>query len=496
MLQDTGCVVLVTRTEWLAEADYYEGRVLGMDVEPWQEGGGVEPEAVSGDMEAYVIYTSGSTGRPKGVRIRHGGIGNTIASQRSMFGAEPGMRHLQFASLSFDASLSEIFVALCSGGSLHVAGEREKRDPGLLLEYMNGEGIEVATLPPALLHQMEIERMGLRLLVTAGEAAIVRDVEAWLRCGDYINAYGPTETSICASVYKLGRGSELKGGRVPIGRPIWNTGMYLLDEEMREVGVGVIGEIYVSGAGLSQGYVGMEAETGLRFVEYGGVRVYRTGDMGWRDEGGEVVYEGRRDGQVKVRGYRVELQEIEGAMLGYEGVKEGVVMLVEGVLVGYVVKEGELEEEGMRRWLEGMLPRYMVPGRYVQLEAIPLTVSGKVDRGKLLGYLKGAEEERETYEGPRTEVEQKLAMIWGEVLHRDPRNIGIRDDFFMSGGHSVSAVKLLTRIRKGFGVNISVETLFANPTIIRIAGEIEKTNWVSLGNTDSDKTTETENFFI
>ena len=325
---------------------------------------------MEGRNAAYVIYTSGSTGRPKGVVVEHRSVSNLMMAQTRAFEVGEESRVLQFSSISFDASVSEWVMTLLSGGTLVIGRRGERLIGGVLEELLKVEGVSVVTVPPSVLRTLrEQELPKLKTLVVAGESCPEGVGERWGQGRLLLNAYGPTETTVCASISE-----PLKGEGAPIGRPIANTQVYVLDEEMRVVPVGVIGELHIGGAGLARGYLGRAELTAERFVPnpYGkraGERMYRTGDLArWRGDG-NLEYVGRKDQQVKIRGYRIELGEIEAVLGEHGGVREAVVVAREGEggekrLVGYVVeREGMKVESGeLRRYLQGRLPEYMVPG--------------------------------------------------------------------------------------------------------------------------------------
>jgi amino acid adenylation domain-containing protein len=421
---------------------------------------------------AYVIYTSGSTGTPKAISVPHAGIPNLAAAQIDRFAISRQARVLQFASLSFDASISEIATVLLSGAALILStGERSGH---ALARLMRERKISHATLPPGLLADWSDE-VPLETLIVAGEACSADVIARWSKGRRMINAYGPTETTVCASMSEALAGLSI----APIGRPIWNTRIYVLDGGLQPVPVGVSGELYISGAGLARGYLDRAGLTAERFVAdpFGpaGSRMYRSGDLArWRADG-VLDFLGRADAQVKLRGFRIEPGEIEAVLQRHPGVAQAAVIAREDApgekrLVGYVVvKSGhELPAPGeLRAHLSRTLPDHMIPAAFVRLEALPLTPNGKLDRRALPAPQMPALAVRRS---PRTPQEEILCALFAEVL-RVPA-VGIADNFFELGGHSLLATRLISRIRASLDVEIAIRSLFEAPTVEALAGRL------------------------
>ncbi|MET0396201.1 MAG: amino acid adenylation domain-containing protein [Longimicrobiaceae bacterium] len=430
---------------------------------------------VEADNVAYVIYTSGSTGTPKGVAVAHRGVPNLARAQAERFGINATSRVLQFASFSFDAAVSELFATLLTGATL-VLASRDELHPGPgLLEVLRRERVSIVTLPPSVLATVEAERLpDLHTIVSAGEAVSAGVVERWNAGRSFINAYGPTEVTVCATSAEC----EADGRTPSIGRPLENVRVYVLDRAGDPVPVGVPGELFVGGPGVARGYLHRPEQTAERFVPdpFGsppGGRLYRSGDrVRWRRDG-MLDYLGRSDGQVKVRGFRIEPGEIEAVLSAHKEVRDAVVVVREDVpgdrrLAAYVV--GTVKAEELRERLRRSLPEYMVPAAFVVLEALPLAPNGKVDRGVLRAP--GHASARERYVAPRTTVEEVLAGIWAEVLGRG--RIGVDDDFFELGGHSLLIMRTATRIREVFHVELPLRELFESPSLEAQAQRVEE----------------------
>jgi amino acid adenylation domain-containing protein/non-ribosomal peptide synthase protein (TIGR01720 family) len=476
MIQDSALKVLITQTDYFFESmEFFSGDVFAIDIQlDTLEANDEQLTAPAPGSLAYVIYTSGSTGKPKGVMIGHKAIANTVQSQQRIFGAKEGEHCLQFASLSFDASVSEIFVALCSGAVLYVAKERERKDPRLLEQYLAEHSIDLATLPPAYLKMMDPKKLlPLKRLVTAGELATGELLAGYE--GVYYNAYGPTETSICASVFQAE--GKLEPGPIPIGKPIHNAQVYIVDASAALVAVGVAGEICVSGAGLARGYLNRPELTAEKFVASPfreGERMYRTGDLGRWLPDGTIEFLGRKDDQVKIRGYRIELGEIEVTLQKHPAI-ESCAVIVHGILQGekelvaYIVSEQELNTAEVRSWLDKSLPGYMIPAHFVQLEALPLTANGKLDRKALPDPQGAALGSGVEYAAARTEIEKCLVAVYEEVLKRQP--IGIREDFFALGGDSIKSIQIVSRMKQR-GYALAIQDILLYPSIEDLATRV------------------------
>jgi amino acid adenylation domain-containing protein len=437
------------------------------------------PAAVDPRQVAYVIYTSGSTGEPKGVEVTHANIlARVCGADYAELGA--GARVLQLAPLAFDASTFELWGPLLNGGAVVQAEEGVAR-AAQLRHWIRGERVTTLWLTSSLMNSLVDEDAGafagLRELLSGGEALSVTHVRRLLSQATGVrvtNGYGPTETTTFAMTYEVREVGETSRS-IPLGGPISNTQIYILDESRQPVPMGVSGEIYIGGAGVAQGYMNRPGLTAASFQpdpfgrEAGG-RLYRTGDLGRRLAGGEVEFLGRNDAQVKIRGFRIELGEIEARLGEHPGVSEAVVQAYEAGeackrLVAYYAGE-EVGVEGLRSYLMAKLPEYMVPAAYVRLERLPLTANGKVDRQGLPAPA-GAAYGQRRYEAPVGETEAVVASIWAEVLKVE--RVGRHDNFFELGGHSLLATSVVNRIRAALGKEFSVRTLFEASTVSEIA---------------------------
>jgi aspartate racemase len=439
---------------------------------------------------AYVSYTSGSTGRPKGVVVPHRAVVRLVkGADYASLSAKETLLHL--SPLSFDASTFELWGALLNGGRVVVMAPR----PPTLAEIGEAirlHGVTCAWLTAGLFHLMVDERLddlrSLRQLLAGGDVLSpehVRKARRALPGCRIINGYGPTENTTFTCCYTVVDERELSPS-VPIGRPIANTQVYILDETRQHVPVGVAGELYAGGDGLACGYLNQPQLTDQRFVPdpfsgHPGARLYRTGDRArWRTDG-NIEYLGRLDHQVKIRGFRVELGEIEEALNQHPGVQTSVVVAREDTsgdkrLTAYVVsRNGAASPSELRECLQAKLPDYMVPAAFVRLEALPLTPNGKVDRKALPKPDLEAVADKSKFVASSTPTEIALARIWCEVLGL--KHVGIHDNFFESGGHSLLAVRIFSEIEKMFGDRLPLATLFQAPTIEKLANVLDDRSW-------------------
>jgi amino acid adenylation domain-containing protein len=432
---------------------------------------------------AYVIYTSGSTGRPKGVVVPHAGLASFSAAEVDRFDVRPGDRVLQFSSPSFDASVLELCMSLPAGAALVVPPPETTLLGEVLADVLAERAVTHALIPPVALATVPeaAARTGLpdfRTVIVGGDTCTAELVARWAPGRRMINAYGPTESTVVSTWSE-----PLSTGRSapPIGRPIWNTRAYVLDDTLAPVPVGFVGEFYVTGAGLARGYLNRPGLTAQRFVAcpFGlpGARMYRTGDLVRWTAAGQLEFVGRADEQVKIRGFRIEPGEIETLLRRHPTVGEAVVVARTDEpgskrLVAYVVPGADSTPvpADLRAFLARTLPDYMVPSAIVVLPSLPLSPNGKLDRRALpepTGMATRAE-----HVAPRTDTERVLAGIWAQVLEVD--RVGIADDFFDLGGDSVRSLQIVTRAKAAFDLALTPRDILTTRDVATLAELVEE----------------------
>ncbi|AZQ32225.1 amino acid adenylation domain-containing protein [Streptomyces cyaneochromogenes] len=445
------------------------------DVAQLEQAAGFEDGPVEGvghelRHPAYVIFTSGSTGRPKGVVVEHGSVGAYLERAREVYPDASGTALLH-SSVAFDLTVTALYTPLVSGGRVVLAELDEHAADGGRPSFM-----KVTPSHLGLLEALPQQTSPSGMLITGGEALVGEALSSWRAAHPdvtVINAYGPTEATVNCTDYVVAPGAQVPGGPVPIGRPFWNTRAYVLDAQLRPVPPGVAGELYVGGVVLARGYHRRADLTAERFTAdpYGppGARMYRTGDVARWNADGQLVYVGRVDDQVKVRGFRIELGEIQAVLAAHPRIARAAVIVREDRpgdqrLVAYLVPDGDEPMAGVREHVAAQLPDYMVPSAFVTLDALPLTVNGKLDRRALPAPDYGTET---TGRAPRTPREEMLCGLFAEVLGLD--SVTIDDDFFRLGGHSLLATKLASRIRTALGAELPIRQLFETPTVAGVA---------------------------
>ncbi|GMX60226.1 non-ribosomal peptide synthase/polyketide synthase [Paenibacillus elgii] len=480
MLEDSGAQVLVGQRH-LRQRVSFEGKFLAVDEEQSYSKDGSNLEPVSGPNDlAYVIYTSGTTGKPKGVMVEHRGL----CSLKLMFADTLHMtkedRIVQFASLSFDASCWEILKALCFGSALYIPTKETIQDYRVFEKFMNDNEITAAILPPTYAASLNLDRMtSLKKLITGGSAVTVESVKQWKGKVSYFNAYGPTEASIVTSIWAAST-NDLDRKLVPIGKPIQNHRIYIVDSYHRLQPIGVAGELCIAGVGLARGYLNRPELTAEKFVNYPftpGERLYRTGDLARWLPDGNIEYVGRIDHQVKIRGYRIELGEVEAQLAKVASVQEAIVIAFADAsgleqLCAYYVAQTDISAAELKKTLSLELPDYMIPAYFVQLPQMPLTPNGKINRKALPAPEAGVHSEAE-YVAPRTLLETKLVQIWQDVLGL--KRIGVKDNFFELGGNSISLIRLIQRIHDETGVEIPLHKGYEYTSVEAMANA----NWES-----------------
>ncbi|MCP1131784.1 amino acid adenylation domain-containing protein [Paenibacillus polysaccharolyticus] len=472
ILDDSNAQLLLTQRELMHQVPF-KGTVLALDDENSYDNDGADLELASGPNDlAYVIYTSGTTGKPKGVMLEHRGL----VSLKLMFADRLGIterdRIVQFASLSFDASCWEMFKALYFGATLYIPTAETILDTRLFERYMNEHAITAAILPPtysAYLHPDQLP--SLTKLVTGGSAVSAEFVQQWKTKVHYFNAYGPTEASIVTTLWDANE-EQPEHRVIPIGRPLANHQIFILDAYLQLVPPGVDGELCVAGVGLARGYLNQPELTAEKFVEHPfapGERLYRTGDLARWLPDGNMEYLGRIDHQVKIRGFRIEIGEIEEQLLKIDSVQETIVIAREGKsgqeLCAYLVASHPLTLGELRSTLAQNLPNYMIPAHFVQLPRMPLTPNDKIDR-KALPAPEGNALIGGEYVAPRNEVERTLADVWQVVLNAD--RVGVTDHFFELGGDSIKSIQVSSRLHQA-GYKLEIRDLFKYPTISQLS---------------------------
>ncbi|MBL6449165.1 amino acid adenylation domain-containing protein [Fulvivirga sp. 29W222] len=494
LLSQAGVEVLLIDSENMLELEGYQGELVALDIQlamldtPTTNLENIG--AASTDL-AYVIYTSGSSGVPKGVLIEHRSIVNIVLDHIDQLSITPKDRVLQFASISFDVSVCESFMALLAGAAIVLPTGKMINEHTILLDYMDQKEVTIGVFTASFYHALDLERLKkLRAFIIGGEAPDPSKIIYSSEYSTMLNAYGPTECAVCITTHKV-NDKDKKKVSIPIGKPIANTKILVLDKNMQLVPNGIKGEIYAAGAGLARGYLNDAKQTDEKFIKNPfdeAERLYKTGDEGSWSFDKELRIFGRSDQQVKVRGHRIELGEIEKALSTYPEINSvGVLVKQEGSdnqLIGFYSAENALKVDQIKTFLSARLPYYMVPGQLIHVAEIPLTTNGKVDARKLLELSNqyGAESE---YVAPESETQKKLVDIWEEVLGR--KEIGIEDNFFELGGHSLKATQLISRIIEKLNVNIEVVDIFTYPTVRELANIVD-----NLSATDFSKISQVE----
>ncbi|MEC0090297.1 non-ribosomal peptide synthetase [Paenibacillus macquariensis] len=488
MLQKSGIKCVLTQQPWhpaipkdIDRLDVYEASLLQRETENlqnWNESTHL----------MYIIYTSGTTGNPKGVMLEHRNLVNLLYHQYNSSILPFSSNILQYASSSFDVCYQEMFSALLFGGSIILINKEDRKNPSRLFTIIKEKNIEVLYLPVTFLNFIFSESewfdnfpSNVKHIITAGEQLVVTaQIKSCLHQNQIClhNHYGPSETHVVTTFTMFP--DEIKVGLPPIGAPISNTKIYILDDNMDEQGIGNVGELYIAGDSLGRGYYERQDLTEEKFVVnpfVPGERIYKTGDMARFLLDGNVEYLGRIDHQVKIRGFRIELAEVEFLISQHPDVKEQSVFVHEDNmgykhLVAYVSSHNKQKKFKNKLWyyINEQVAEYMRPSIIIEVDHLPLTLNGKIDRAILKERFQMEEFDHQTYLFPRTEVESQVASIWTRVLGIS--SIGINDNFFHIGGHSLMAVKLIWLLKNELGIEISMKILFSNPSIATLSKQI------------------------
>jgi amino acid adenylation domain-containing protein len=497
ILEDAQVSVLLTQQELVNKLPAHTAQLVCLDTD-WEkitQNSNSNPVNTATSINlAYVIYTSGSTGQPKGVLVNHHHVTRLFAATNSWYKFNSQDVWTMFHSYAFDFSVWEIWGALLYGGRLVVVPYLLTRSPESFYKLLSQEQVTILNQTPSAFRQLiqaeqsiGISNLNLRLVIFGGEALELLSLQPWFeRHGDMkpqlVNMYGITETTVHVTYRPLSQ-DDLNRTASVIGRPIPDLQVYVLDQHLQPVPIGVPGEMYVGGEGVTSGYLHREELTAQRFISNPfpnnrGGRLYRTGDLARYLPNGELEYLGRIDQQVKIRGFRIELGEIEALLAQHPAVWESVVVVREDEpgdkrVVAYVVPQVEqsLTTAELRSFLKEKLPDYMIPNAIVILEFLPLTSNGKIDRRALpIPDLHSQREDK--YVAPRTPIEEILAQVWTQILKVE--QVGIHDNFFTFGGHSLLATQLVSRIRTNFKVELPLRSLFAAPTVAELAQSIQQ----------------------
>ncbi|HEY9699474.1 MAG TPA: amino acid adenylation domain-containing protein [Trichocoleus sp.] len=486
MCQDAGISLLLTQQQWLSQftqSDFSPTYPILCLEQAWNSIAQYSPQnpvhSVKPTDLAYVIYTSGSTGQPKPVLIEHHGLCNLASAQRQIFNPQSSDRILQFASFSFDAAIFEIIMALQVGATLYLV-RADSLVGARLVHLLCDRGITFVTLPPSLLRLLPVDQLPqLKTIISAGEACSSELVGRWTT-GDrrFFNAYGPTEATVWSTV------AELQPTHIAptLGIAIANTQLYVLDQWLQPVPIGIPGELYIGGAGVARGYLKRPQLTAERFIPnpftHDSTRLFKTGDQVRYRSDGSLEFLGRMDQQIKIRGYRIECGEIETILNQHDSIQAAAIVLDDSTehqrLVAYVVLQAQhsLNPTALRHFLQQTLPTYMIPAVFIPIEALPLTANGKVDRAALRKTAHSLPVQ--PFMPPRTPTEKKLARIWMQLLERE--QISLQDHFFEQGGDSLLAAQLIEQIQQQFQQNFPLSTLFMAPTIAQFAALIDQSH--------------------
>lgn len=505
MLEDARPALVVAKSNFTGRLTLKTDQLVLID-QDWavisQNDGTNLIDVPSPDDLAYVIYTSGSTGKPKGVMITHGNLANYLCALNHELQIAAEDRYLHTASVAFSSSRRQLMLPLSQGATVVIATSSERKDPLALLEVVKHRGITLMDAVPSFwrnctsilsgLSAEERQRLldnQLRLILSASEPLLSDIPQTWIKefghPARHIHMFGQTETAGIVSLYRVPESLDSEVYVVPVGYPIANTEIYILDEARRPCALGEAGELYIGGAGVGRGYLNRSELTAEKFISdpfsaQPGARLYRTGDWARVTDAGRIEFAGRRDQQVKLRGFRIELGEVEAALTQHPAVRETVVVARDQAngekrLIAYFVSDGDAPTVGaLRDFLSERLPDFVIPSAFVHLEAIPLSANGKVNRMALPDLDGQRPELSNPYVAPRDDIEKRLVAVWCDVLQIT--RIGINDNFFELGGHSLLAAQVISRIRREVRVETSLRALFESPTVASLAQSLQNPN--------------------
>lgn len=486
ILKDAQPAAVITQSEYVAKVGGGSWQVVDLnDVSSQTQslGYGRPTADVTPASLAYVIYTSGSTGQPKGVQVTHSGLSNLVAWHMNAFGVSAADRATQLSSLGFDAAVWEIWAHLCAGASLYVVPELVRVSPELLRDWMLDKKISISFVPTALAERLIAmdwpQGTALRFLLTGADT--LHHYPGTLPF-TLVNNYGPTEATVVATSGSIGR--QRPDRRPPIGRPITNATIHILDDHLQPVPAGEVGEIYIGGAGVARGYLNRPELTAERFIPdpYSsgrGAQLYRTGDLARWLPDGQIAYVGRADEQIKVRGFRIEPNEIVSLLNSHPGVLASAVIAEDDPsgakrLLAYIVSNGSTSPRAseLRTLLLSQLPDYMLPSTFIRVDDLPTTTNGKLDRNALPVPNANNSLQEDEFVAPRTPLEERVTAIIASLLGLE--KVGVNENFFFIGGHSLLGTQLIARVRDAFGIDLSLRSIFDLPTPAQLAQEIER----------------------
>jgi amino acid adenylation domain-containing protein len=496
MFEDSGVALILTEQQVMANQPEVNVRSILIDEIRTSQEEGLAPAVAYPENIVYLVYTSGSTGRPKGIVIEHRSLVNAAYAFINKHQMTERDRLLQFASLSFDVAAEEFFSSWLTGGCIVMKPETVMSHTEFVT-LIDKEEITIVNLPASFwmewltaISEKNLELPNtLRRVIVGNEKTLEETLAKWQRLMgqkvEWCNAYGPSETTITASNYEPSGNNSAREEKstVPIGRPVINVEMYVLDPAQQLVPTGVAGELYIGGAGLARGYHNQPDQTAERFIPHPfsaqpGERLYRTGDLARFRADGNVEFLGRVDEQVKIRGFRIEVGEVETVLAQHTGVRESVVIAREDErgsnrLIAYVVSNnGDLQTADLRNYLKQRLAEYMVPSSFVVLDALPRTPNGKVDRRALPNADAALADDREVYIAPRSEMETVITNIWQELLKVE--KVGVNDNFFGLGGHSLLLVHAQSKVTEALRVKLSMVEMFKYPTVSALAEHLSQ----------------------